>query len=276
MINFTIMNKLRSDGYVKTPPLWYFDAIHDLVQLSLPSLDVKPLSLSIEKLPLGKLVEQFVFHEIRNSPNSIMLAENLQVSRDKISIGEIDCLLKEAEELVHLEIVYKFYLYDEKSGQGELHKWIGPNRKDDLIQKLTKLKDKQLPLLYKKETQTVLEHLSKDLGIPFTSSDFNQKVLFKAQLFVPKELLLNSFPVINNDCIKGFYLPFSDLETLKTNSFYIPTKLDWLVEPHQEVEWLDFTTFYTEIQDYMINRRSPLCWLKKPNKSMEKFFVVWW
>jgi len=56
--------------------------------------------------------------------------------------------LWENNKPIHLEIIYKFYLYDPSIGLTQLDHWIGPNRRDSLVKKLTKLKQKQLPLLY--------------------------------------------------------------------------------------------------------------------------------
>ena len=45
--------------------------------------------------------------------------------------------------MIHLEIVYKFYLYDNTIGTSEIDHWIGPNRNDSLREKLEKLKSKR-------------------------------------------------------------------------------------------------------------------------------------
>ena len=58
-------------------------------------------------------------------------------------------------QLIHLEVSYKFYLYDENLGKLESEKWIGPNKRDSLVQKTAKLKSKQLPILFHKETITM-------------------------------------------------------------------------------------------------------------------------
>ncbi len=101
---------------------------------------------------------------------------------------------------IHLEIIYKFYLYDSSVGESEIEHWIGPNRRDSLLQKLNKLKDKQLPLLYSKECLTYLETLK------LTASEIDQQLYFKAQLFVPLKEYGNKFSLINNECIAVFIL----------------------------------------------------------------------
>ena len=89
----------------------------------------------------------FISHSSKDKEIKI-LAENVQIQNEKTTVGEIDCILTTAKKPVHLEIIYKFYLYDKSVGTNELEHWIGPNRRDSLVSKLNKLKDKQLPLLY--------------------------------------------------------------------------------------------------------------------------------
>jgi len=223
-----------------------------------------------EKLRLGHVVEHFVFNELQAENTIELLAENVQIKRNKVTIGEIDCLLKYDHTPIHLEIIYKFYLYDESVGASELEHWIGPNRKDSLIEKITKLKNKQLPLLYKPETEQVLHQL--DLHI----EDIQQQVYFKAQLFVPYGMLGIPLRIINNECIKGYYINFNDLEQLRKCQFYIPSKLDWLTEVHLEVPWMTYNESISLIKESINQERAPLCWLNNPDGSLQKVFVVWW
>ena len=83
-----------------------------------------------------------------------LLAANLQIHSEKETLGELDYIVRnlETEKIVHIELACKFYLYDENAGELEEQKWIGPNRKDSLFDKLEKVKRKQFPLLYTTET----------------------------------------------------------------------------------------------------------------------------
>jgi len=216
------------------------------------------------------LVERFVSNELQFNKSIEVLAENIQIKRDKVTIGEIDCLLKHNNTTIHLEIIYKFYVYDESVGSSELEHWIGPNRKDSLIEKITKLKTKQLPLLYKPETEQLLKQFNLDVNT------IQQQVYFKAQLFVPYHMLGMQLRIINNQCIKGYYLPFNDLEQLNSCKFHIPSKLNWLTEVHHDVIWLDYNDAIKTIQKSIIQERAPLCWIKSENTTLQKVFVVWW
>src|SRR5690606_30252079 len=124
---------------------------------------------------LGMYVEQVMFQALQNDPSIEIIDKNVQIIEDNITIGEIDCLFKEKGVYTHLEIVYKFYLLDLAISNDELECWIGPNRKDSLIEKLNKLRDKQFPLLYHQRTRNALNQHN------LVPDQFNQKVSFKAQ-----------------------------------------------------------------------------------------------
>ncbi|WP_415859547.1 DUF1853 family protein [Aureibaculum sp. 2210JD6-5] len=119
-----------------------------------------------------------------------ILTENIQVQHDKRTVGELDCILIKDNTPIHLEIIYKFYLYDNSVGSSEIEHWIGPNRNDTLLKKLTKLKEKQLPLLYSEHTKPILDDFNLNPKI------INQLVYFKAQLFTPYNILLPEFTLV--------------------------------------------------------------------------------
>lgn len=221
-------------------------------------------------LMLGKRVERFVSHILQHHEDITILQENIQINHHKITIGELDCLLLYHNSPIHLEIVYKFYLYDDSVGYTELDHLIGPNRKDSLIEKLEKLQHKQLPLLHRPEVTSVLNKLG------YLATDFVQRVYFKAQIFLPihqQHIVFNDF---NNDCITGFYARLSELERYRNSKFFIPEKIDWLVRPHRQVSWINFDRFTSIIKKHLTIPKAPLCWLQTPNGELLQFFVVWW
>ena len=193
-----------------------------------------------------------------------------KVQDGKLTLGELDCLLKENGQPIHLEIVYKFYLYDETAGPTEIDHWIGPNRKDSLTQKIKKLKAKQLPLLYHNLTKPLLQKL--DLH----AEDIQQRVCFKAQLFVSLQNQKQTFKSINNSCITGIYIKQIELKQFVDCQFYLPKKTDWLMEVQIEVSWLSFKAFTIQLNSVLIEKKSPLCWIKKRNGKTQKCFIVWW
>jgi len=263
--------QLQYQGYLNTPLLWKESDLLGLHQLELPIQNILEFNQSIsDNLRLGKRVERFVSAELKQNTDIEILLENTQIKQEKITIGEIDCILKQNGVPIHLEIIYKFYLYDPNVGTTEIEHWIGPNRKDSLLKKLHKLRDKQLPLIYNEHTKPVLN------AIHVNAADILQRLRFKAQLFLPYQGDQGNFNLLNKDCLKGFYIHYSKINQFSHCQFYTPNKIDWLVEIQSDVEWIDFQQFYKRISRQMNEEIAPLYWIKHPNGQTEKFFVVWW
>ena len=255
------------EGFLKTKPLWK-NSFYGLYQIKLPAIKEHIFEGKLVKNPrLGKRVESFVSCYLKKFNTIKIVQENIQIQKDKRTIGEIDCILKQGDTSIHLEIIFKYYLYDVSVGSTELEHWIGPNRNDSLHLKIEKLSTKQLPLLFKNETK---KHIDLDI------ETIQQKVLFKAQLFVPYSNQAFNFEELNTECITGFYIYQEELKQFKSAKFYIPTKLNWLVQPHSNVTWLTFDLFKEETNELLRGKKSPLCWMKQPNGEIFKFFLVWW
>jgi hypothetical protein len=260
----------RFEGFIKTPVLWKNSSVYKLTQFE---IEQRSLSFDIAidaNLRLGKYVERFVSYQLSKDNSIKTIAENIQISKNKITLGELDCILLKGEKPIHLEIIYKFYLYDASLGKYSLQYWIGPNRKDSLVEKLDKLQQKQLPLLYSKECLRYLQSI--DLNV----KDIEQQVYFKAQLFVPFRMNTAIESSINKDCIVGFYIHQEELSQFKNAKFYIPSKKDWLIIPHTNIDWLHYKDFVRESSTYLQRQFSPLCWIKTNTGELKKIFLVWW
>lgn len=261
--------KRQYQGFLNTPLLWESE-LCGLSQFQLTSSNNQQFTSALPgKLRLGKRVERFVSEAIKSDPNIEILSENHQVQREKLTLGELDCILLRKEIPIHLEIIYKFYLVDTSVGTTEIEHCIGPNRKDNLLKKLTKLKEKQLPLLYAPETKPLLDQLGLNMEA------IVQQVYFKAQLFLPlKETI--KLKQLNRECVQGFYCNFEELQGFSDCKFDIPTKANWLKEAETQTNWMDFDSFREKINHLLAEEKSPLCWMKRPNGQLEKCFVVWW
>ena len=260
----------RFEGFIKTPVLWKNSSVYKLTQFE---IEQRSLSFDIAidaNLRLGKYVERFVSYQLSKDNSIKTIAENIQISKNKITLGELDCILLKGEKPIHLEIIYKFYLYDASLGKDSLQHWIGPNRKDSLVEKLDKLQQKQLPLLYSKECLEYLESINLNV------KDIEQQVYFKAQLFVPFRMNTAIESSINKDCIVGFYIHQEELSQFKNAKFYIPSKKDWLIIPHTNIDWLHYKDFVRESSTYLQRQFSPLCWIKTNTGELKKIFLVWW
>ena len=265
-------------GFLNTPPLWRHELL-GLKQFQHPPKDpvftgreIPQRHLKENELILGKKAESFFEAAVKHSLNYNLLAANVQVHQEKITLGEMDFLLKDKYrgQFLHVELVFKYYVYD-PSFDEELARWIGPNRKDTFLQKLSRLKEKQLPLLFKPETLPFLSNLA------LNPEELQQEVYFKASLFVPKQLQQKQFPIIEESCIAGYWIHFSEFskEEYGASEFYTPKKKDWPISPEHGEEWYAFSEIQKEIQRHLEQKRSPLVW-RKNEKNYERFFVVWW
>lgn len=260
----------RYEGFLQTPSLWKNKSVFELQQFEIDKASCK-IDLNIdEKLRLGKYIERLVSFQLSQDNHIKILSENIQIQQEKRTLGELDCILKRKNTIIHLEVIYKFYVYDDSLGKSEIEHCIGPNRKDSLLEKLTKLKEKQLPLLYSKECNDYLS------SIDLKSSEIEQQVYFKTQLYVPFSKRGIKLTKLNQNCICGFYINRDELHQFTGCKFYIPNKKDWIIIPEKNVNWLNFETFETVMKDYVNRKFSTLCWLKKENGTLEKFFLVWW
>ncbi len=226
-------------------------------------------------LVLGKRVEHFMSYYLQNDTPYRILAQNIQVFDNKITLGEIDFLIqhRHSRQVIHLEQVYKFYLYVPKASLYHNDPWIGPNYKDSLQQKMDKLSQKQFPLLQHPKTQDLLH----ELGI--NSSTIEQHLSFKAALFVPYYAPFCEDHSINKACIQGYWMRLDEFETNKffqDQQFFLPQKQDWGSAPIHHTNWKSYSIILEQIKISLANKRAPMCWVKQKGGSYSKLFIVWW
>lgn len=219
---------------------------------------------------LGMQAEACFEAYLKQSSNFQLLAANLQIHGAKETLGELDYIVQnhKTEAVFHIELACKFYLYDENAGDTEEEKWIGPNRKDSLFDKLEKVKRKQFPLL---QTEEAIEKLTA-LGIPQPAS---QQLCLKAFLFLPKKISAQIFPKYIQECIMGYYIQQKDLMEDAAARYAIPSKKEWLLPEESILEWHSFAEIKEIIAAQLTINKSPLIY-KKTSHKMERFFVVWW
>ncbi len=248
--------------------------ISGISNFELNELKINPLTNypDLPTIRLGKQIERVFSFLIQNSSNYFILKENCQIIDGKVTIGELDFIIKNngTKEISHLEIVYKFYLYDPCQSSIELEKWIGPNRKDSFLEKLDKLKLKQFPLLYKPKTTEVLY----DLDI----NEMTQRLCFMSSLFVPFSMLNESIPVVSNSAIVGYWLTLIDFKALVKvmDQYYLPKKQEWGIAPQSNSEWYSFSEVSVLINESLERQFSPLVWIKTSELTYEQCFIVWW
>ncbi len=239
------------------------------------NLSVLNLATDLEfQLPtnirLGHLAEKIVSVLIKSSTNYKVLYENIQVLEDKKTIGEIDFIIEEirTKQLIHMELAYKFYLFDPNLSSEPINNWIGPNRNDSLKEKLEKLKRKQFPLLH--------HHCAKSKFIDIAIDEVSQALCLLVSLFIPYEYKASVSPAYKK-AIKGFYLNFEKFISIDNSAktYYLPLKKEWGMDPSENENWTDFNGVEKYINTSMKEKQAPLCW-QKHKDSYVAFFIVWW
>lgn len=221
-------------------------------------------------LRLGHLAERVVAELIRASKNYNILHEGLQITEGNNTVGELDFILQDlvSDETIHLELAYKFYLYDPHLSKEPINNLIGPNRNDSLREKLEKLKTKQFPLLFDERTAKQLPEL--DL------TEVSQALCLLASLYVPFNAHTTLAPAFQK-AVRGYYLDFdrfiSQDSTDKT--YYLPPKKEWGIKPAAHAEWLVFTEIESQLCASLADKRALLCWQNYRGEFSE-FFVTWW
>ncbi|WP_031429179.1 DUF1853 family protein [Flavimarina sp. Hel_I_48] len=227
-----------------------------------------------QNIRLGQRMEYFMEVALKRSSYEI-LAKNLQIIHEKTTIGELDFIVKNPVDttLFHLEMVYKFYLFDPAVEGDWTAQWIGGNRRDSLNLKLQKLKNKQLPLLFAPETAQYLAQLE------LKSTEINQKICFLGQLFLPYGQKLPIDQNINSAAIKGFWLNITQLESISVtvNSLLIPPKNDWVTVPAiDDLNWKSYKEQIPLFESFTEKKQSSLFWIIDQDGKLHRFFFVWW
>ena len=267
---------LQFQGFLNTPSLFgnegfsgypAFEVLDVELSENYPDLEVP------DKLILGKRIESFFAFYIQHYSSEKILFQNHVINQNRRSIGELDYILqnKITEDISHVELVYKYYLYD-PGFEKELDRWIGPNKRDTLVKKLDRLKEHQFPLLFRQETSESLESVTGPV------ERIQQKICFKANLFVPLEMLEQQFEIFQRSEIQGYWIKQKDFTEVAYGNlhFYSPAKKDWPINPDYCSAWHTFGEILQKITPLLSGQNSPLLWMKKKDGSTVRFFVVWW
>ena len=269
-----IHDSSRYIAFMETPCLWE-GTLFGLTQFEFPKIDLSNFNASPlpDNIRLGHQIEQVFLQLLQHSKKHEVLLHNLPVRNDEKTLGEIDFIVRELSsgQMTHIELTYKFYLLD-TSIKDPILRWIGPNRKDGLVNKLEKIKNEQFKLLHSLEGTRVL--LDNDIDVDI----INHKTCFKAQLFIPYAIENLEISPLNPACVMGYWLRFDDFkkETFQHYQYFLPSKLEWLDQPHNNVDWMDHSEVTPLVKNSLDREYSPMMWLKKSETEFEKVFVVWW
>jgi len=244
-------------------------------QFKFPELDVNSfIPNTIPKnLRLGHQIEYVCKQLLDASEKYEVLLHNIPIQKEKQTIGEIDFIIQEiaTQQLVHVELTYKFYIIDTEI-KDPILQLIGPNRCDAFNVKLAKIKNDQFSLIHTDIGRTTL--LKKGIN----TSNIQQQVCYKAQLFQPYKSLLLDIQPLNSHCIVGYWLRITEFNSaeFRHQKFYVPSKSEWVLDPIKAVEWVTHDAASIAIEECIQHQRSPMLWMKKSETKLEKFFVVYW
>lgn len=221
-------------------------------------------------LRLGHMAERVVAELIRKSSNYEMLFENLQLIEDGQTIGEIDFIIQNlhSKYLIHLELAYKFYLYDPSISANTINNWIGPNRNDSLKEKLDKLKSRQFPLIHHNAARTALSEVNMN--------EVSQALCLLASMYIPYEYD-GAFGPDYHKAIKGYYIHAERFYSIdhSDRTYHLPTKLEWGMSPSDNESWVNLDQINDQLATSIREKQSLLCW-QKHKDSYSEFFITWW
>ncbi|WP_416192520.1 DUF1853 family protein [Neisseria sp. CCUG12390] len=173
------------------PPLWHSSAELPVLELLgehgfryLLSLDQNPQPLVdylAQHAPFGKRLGLYAEHLLAfwfsHAPHAELLAQNLQVVSDGLTVGAADFVVKLSGKAYHLELTCKYY----GSASGRTDDLCGLNRQDRLTGKAAKLPQQLMLLKFSDGLETLRQHdLPTDLqpasivrGMGFFPSGFS-------------------------------------------------------------------------------------------------------
>ena len=115
---------------------------------------------------LGSYFESLFSFAIANLSDLVICLEHFQIQKDGQTLGEVDMLVETPNgELHQFEIAIKFYL---ERLDLYPHHWIGPNKNDSLLKKVSRAREHQLLILQTQKGFEAISHVAKN-RIPHTN-----------------------------------------------------------------------------------------------------------
>lgn len=150
------------------PPLWHSGAELTVRELLgehgfryLLSLDQNPQPLTdylAQHAPFGRRLGLYAEHLLafwfNHAPHAELLAQNLQVVSDGLTVGAADFIVKLNGKAYHLELTCKYY----GSASGQFDDLCGLNQQDHLADKANKLPQQLMLLKFSDGLKTLQQH----------------------------------------------------------------------------------------------------------------------
>ncbi|WP_417223206.1 DUF1853 family protein [Amphritea sp.] len=204
----------------KQLPDWLFN--HPAIDEYLADLDRNPQPLlnalrQQAKFRLGYYFEDLIRIYLSTFIQPTDLKCNIQVSRDKTTVGEYDFLMALKDGIkAHLEAAVKFYLCtSEDPNHCALDDFIGPNRSDRLDKKWQRLTGHQL--------QLSLTEAGKDRATALGLLPERHSLLLRGYLFYPYAHWQDYHPPIpiSPDHLKGWWIRAAAVASLGNQYQYV-------------------------------------------------------
>jgi hypothetical protein len=179
-----------------------------------------------------------------------LVAHGLQVRANRNdTVGEFDFLLRDGDDLVHLEFATKFYLLDATSAGADFNGLIGPNLADTLGAKMRKIFDKQLSLARHPAAQPLLPQ-------PVARA----QALVKGWLFYPGDEASQTMAGISARHCNGFWMTLSQAQGLQGERFIIMPRLHWLapLKAPDDSTSLSLDEMLAALRDQMAQASAPV------------------
>lgn len=177
---------------------------------------------------LGLYFERLWQFYLQHRANWTLLAHNLPVTQEGRTLGAFDFLLRQDEQLWHLELTVKFYLGVSGLTQPEAwHQWRGPDSSDRLDIKLERLRTHQLALSQHPESAKLLGDLAGD-GV-----SWQRGLVMKGYYFYPGNSgSHHSHPSpigAHPSHLRGTWWYLDEfLSQIHTGHWHLPSKMSWL------------------------------------------------
>ena len=108
---------------------------------------------------LGSYFETLFSFAIENLSSLIVVLEHFQIEGEGRTLGEVDMLVETPDGQLHqFEIAIKFYL---ERMDLTPHHWIGPNKNDSLLKKVTRAREHQLSILSSEEGLSAIHEIAR-------------------------------------------------------------------------------------------------------------------
>ncbi|TWU51800.1 DUF1853 family protein [Rubripirellula reticaptiva] len=219
---------------------------------------------------VGRYFEKLVLYWLTHVRKVNVITHAMPIRSGKTTLGEIDFLFRdENDQLNHLEVAVKFYLYQPDHPVDGSH-FVGPNRQDTFERKMDRIFTHQLPL-----SRT---HVA-DVQV--------RNAIVKGRIFYPNDCALPThYPNrLANDHLRGGVFhqqELNDTERFSGAMFCFSTKPFWLSDQTtdpDDIRVLDLAEFTEKVEHRFASDPTPVLATRLIHRDgamieAERFFVL--